>query len=133
MENRGGERGGIEAHIREDVGDFEQVGQIGFAGAAELVVVALGGDFVGAADHPGVFGGAVLSEFLEEFFEASVKLANGAVAVEAERDFVRRGHVLVYAGMGSSSESGMTMRWKRRVARDEFQNGKNTPTPPVFS
>ena len=23
VENRGGERGGIEAHVREDVGDFE--------------------------------------------------------------------------------------------------------------
>jgi len=29
MEKRGSEGGGIEAHVREDVRDFEQVGQYG--------------------------------------------------------------------------------------------------------
>src|SRR6267143_2852756 len=98
MENRGGERGGIETHVRENVGDFEQVGKIGFAGAAELIAVALGGDLVGAPDHPGIFGGAVLAEIFEKFLEARVELTNGAVAVKAQRDFVRRRHGLVYAG-----------------------------------
>src|SRR5712691_6400669 len=109
MENRGGERGGIEAHVREDVGDFEEVGQVRIAGAAELVVMALRGDFVGAADHPGIFGRAVLAELFEQFFEAGVELANGAVAVEAERQIARRGHVLVYAGKGASGESRSTV------------------------
>ncbi len=77
--------------------DFEQVGQIRIAGTAELAVVALRGDLVGAAEHPGVFGRAVLAELFEELLKAGVELARGAVAVEAERDFVRRGHVLVYA------------------------------------
>ena len=55
MEKRGSERGGIEAHVRKDVRDFEQVGQVWLAGAAELAVVALGGNLVGATDHPGIF------------------------------------------------------------------------------
>jgi hypothetical protein len=69
--------------------------------------VALGGDFVGAAEHPGIFGGAVLAELFEQFLEAPVELANSAVAVEAERDFVRRRHGLVYAGRGISREKGI--------------------------
>ena len=97
MENRGGERGSVKTHIREDMGDFEQVREIRVTRTAELVVVALGSDFVGAANHPGIFGGAVLAELFEEFFQARVELANGAVAVEAQRDFVRRRHGLVYA------------------------------------
>jgi hypothetical protein len=71
-------------------------------------VVALGGNLVGAADHPGIFGRAVLAELFEELFEARVELANRAVAVEAQRDFVRRRHDLVYAGMGGSDED----EWK---------------------
>src|SRR5260370_28470003 len=92
-----GQRGGIEAHVGEDVRDFEKMGKIGLAGAAELVVVTFGGNFVGAADHPGIFGGAVLAEFLEQFLEAGVELANRAIAVEAKRDFVRRRPGLGYA------------------------------------
>ena len=97
VENRGGEGGGVETHVREDVGDFEQVSEIRVTRTAELVVVTLGGDFVGAADHPGIFGGAVLAELFKKLLEARVELANGAVAVEAQRDFVRRRHGLVYA------------------------------------
>jgi hypothetical protein len=97
VENRSGESSSIKAHVRKDVRYFEQVGEIGLAGTAELVVVALGGDFVGAANHPGIFGGAVLAELVEELFEAGVELANRAVAVEAKRKIARRGHVLVYA------------------------------------
>ena len=97
MEQRGGKRGGVEAHIGKDVGDFEEMGQIRIAGAAKLVAVALGGDFVGAAHHPGIFRGAVLAELFEQFFKVRIKLALGAVAVEAQRDFVGGRHGLVYA------------------------------------
>jgi len=76
MEKRGSEGGGVEAHVREDVRDFEQVGEVRIAGAAELVVVALGGNLVGAADHPGIFGRAVLAELFEELFEACIELLN---------------------------------------------------------
>jgi len=107
VENRGGERGGIEAHVREDVSDFEKMREIRFAGAAELVVVALGGYFVGAANHPGIFGRAVLAKLFEELFEARVQLANGAVAVEAKREIARRRHVLVYARKGASRENDL--------------------------
>jgi len=86
------------------VSDFEQVREIRLAGTAELVVVALGGNFVGAADHPGIFGGAILAELFEQLFEARVELANRAVAIEAQRDFVRRRHGLVYARMWASEK-----------------------------
>ena len=78
-------------------------------------------NFVSAAKHPGIFGRTVLAELFEQFLEARVELANGAVAVEAERDFVRRRHGLVYAGKGASRESGLTTRRKWRVARDEWR------------
>src|SRR5882762_10128222 len=108
MENRGGQRGGVEPHVREDVRDFEEVGEIGIAGAAELVMVPLGGDFVSAAEHPGIFGRAVLAELFEQFLETSVELASGAVAVEGQGDFVRRRHGLVYARKGASGERGIS-------------------------
>ncbi len=94
MENRGGERSGVETHVREDVRNFEEVREIRIAGAAELVMVALGGNFVSAAEHPGIFGGAVLAEFFDQLLKACVELASGAVAIEGERDFVRRRHGL---------------------------------------
>src|SRR6267143_1120757 len=83
--------------------------EIGFARTAELVVVALGGDFVGAADHPGIFGRAVLFELFEQLFEARVELANRAIAVEAQRNVARRGHVLVYAIRRAPREKRMTV------------------------
>jgi hypothetical protein len=45
--------------------DFEQVGEIGIAGAAKLVAVTLGGDVVGASNQPGVVGGAVPFELVQ--------------------------------------------------------------------
>jgi len=86
------------------VRDFEEMGQVRIAGAAELVVVALGGNFVGAAEHPGILGRTVLAELLDQFLEASVELASGAVAVEGQGDFFRRRNGLVYAGKGASGE-----------------------------
>ena len=70
MEQRGSQRGGIEAQVREDVRDFEQMRQVRLTGAAYLVAMALGGNLVGAANHPGIFGGTILAEFFEQLFEA---------------------------------------------------------------
>ena len=65
-------------------------------------MVALGGNFVSTANHPGIFGRAILAQLFEEFFEARVQLANRAVAVEAQREIARRRHVLVYARLAAS-------------------------------
>jgi len=65
VEESGGERGGVQANIRENVRDFEQMNQVRVTGAAELAAVALGGDFISASNHPGIFGGAILAKFLE--------------------------------------------------------------------
>jgi hypothetical protein len=122
VEDRGCERGGIEAHVREDVSDFQKVGEIRFAGTAELVVVALGGNLVSAANHPGIFGGTILAKFFEELFEARVQLAHRAIAVEAQREVARRRHVLVYAGKGASGENGLGED-SCSVNRDPWKSG----------
>ncbi len=56
---------------------------IRIAGAAELVAVALAGDFVGAANYPRILGRPVFAKFFEEFLEARLQLADGAVPLEA--------------------------------------------------
>jgi hypothetical protein len=60
--------------------------------------MALGGDFIGATYEPGIFGRAILAELIEEFFEAGVELALGAVSMEIQGNVASRRHVLVYAG-----------------------------------
>ena len=82
VQQRGGKRRGVEPHVREDVRNFQQMREVRLAGTAELLAMALGGDFIGAADQPGVFRWAIFAELVEEFLEAGVELALGAVAVE---------------------------------------------------
>ena len=89
MEKRGGERGRVHLHVRENVRDLEKMGEIGFAGAAKLVAVAFGCDVVSAANQPRVVGRAVIFEFIEELCETSVEQALGAVPVEVERQIGR--------------------------------------------
>jgi hypothetical protein len=79
------------------VGDLKKVGKIEIAGTAELVAVTLRSNLVSTADYPRIFGGTVFAEFFEEFFEARFQLADGAVALEAQRNMTRRRHVQVYA------------------------------------
>ena len=50
-----------------------------------MVVMALGGNFIGTTHHPGIFGGPVDAQLFEQFFQARVELARGPVAVELER------------------------------------------------
>jgi hypothetical protein len=54
------------------------------ARAAKLVAVTLRGDFVCATDYPGIFGGTILAEFREQFFQTGVQLALGALAMEMQ-------------------------------------------------
>jgi hypothetical protein len=67
------------------VGNFEQMREVGIAGTAELVTVALRGYFIRAANHPGILGGPILPELFKQFVEANVELALGAVAMKMER------------------------------------------------
>ena len=97
VEEGGGQRRGVEAEVGEDMGDLEQVHEVRLAGFTELFTVALGGNVVGTADHPGVFGGSILAKLGEEFLKAGIELALGAIAVEAEGNVARRRHGLVYA------------------------------------
>ena len=83
VQERGGQRGGIQAHVSKDVGHFEEVQKVWLAGAAELGAMAFGGNFVGAAYQPRIFRRAMFAELGEEFFEAGVEFALGSVAAEA--------------------------------------------------
>jgi hypothetical protein len=91
------------------VGDLEKVGDIRIAGGAELVAVALGSYFIGAAHDPGIFGRAVFAEFFEEFFKPGFKLPYSAVALEAQRDIARRRHRQVYARKGQCARGADTL------------------------
>ncbi len=84
MQKGGRERGGIQTHVREDVRDFQKMGEIGVPGTAKLVTVALRSDFVRAPHHPGIFRGAILAQLLQQLVQARVQLALGAVAVKME-------------------------------------------------
>jgi hypothetical protein len=43
------------------------------------------GDLIRTANKPRIFGGAILTELSEEFLEAGVQLALGAVPVKTQR------------------------------------------------
>src|SRR5258708_4418652 len=85
VKKRGGQRGSIETHIRKNVGNFQEMGEIRIARTAELIVMALRGNFIGAAYHPGIFGRAILAELFQQLVQASIELALGAVAMKMER------------------------------------------------
>jgi len=109
VEERGGERGGVEAHVREDVGDFKKMGDIGIARTTKLVAVAFGCDVEGPSDEPRIIRGTVGAELGEEFLEASIDLPLGAVAVKIQGNVGWRRHALVYDGSGRG-ERGRTSR-----------------------
>jgi hypothetical protein len=85
MQKSGRQRDGIEAHVRKDVSDFEKVCKVGVARSAQLIAMPLCRNLVRAPDHPGIFRGAILAQLGEQFVQASVQLALGAVAMEMER------------------------------------------------
>ena len=119
VEKCGGESGGIQTHVREDVGDFEKVSDVGIAGTAELVAVAFGGDIKGAADQPGIIGRTIGAELGQELLEASVDQPLGAVAVEVEGYVGWRRHALVYDGRrrGERGRGRRKMGMSRRSER----------------
>jgi hypothetical protein len=85
MQKSSGQGDGIKTHIREDVGDFQEMSEIRIARTAELIVMALRGNFIGPAYHPGIFGRAILAELFQQLVQASIELALGAVAMKMER------------------------------------------------
>src|SRR5271166_1066744 len=110
MKQRGGQSGGVEAHVGEDMGDLEEMGDVGVAGTAELVAVALCGNVEGTTDEPGIIRRAIGAELSQELLEASISLSFGAVAVEVQGQIGWRRHALVYDG-------------KRRGERAQGQRG----------
>src|ERR1700720_428599 len=98
---------------------------------AKLVTVPLRGDVVGAAHHPGIFGGAILAQLLEQFVEASVQLALGAVAVKMERQVAGRRHTLFYARRTIRCESWSAPKKKKGALADAPSNNPKLDSPPT--
>jgi hypothetical protein len=88
------------------VGDFQEMRNVEISGATELVAMTLRGNLIRTAYHPGIFGRTIFAEFFEELLEAQFNLANGAVALEAQRNIAGRRHILVYAGKGQCASCG---------------------------
>jgi hypothetical protein len=93
-------RGGIQLHVREDVGYFEKMCDVGIAGAAELVAVAFCGNIIGAANQPGIVRGPIAAQLFQKLFQAGIDLPLGAVPIEVQRQIGRLRHVLVYDEKG---------------------------------
>ena len=120
VENRRGQRDGIQSHIGQDVRNFQQMREIRLTGTAELVVMPLRSNLIRAADDPRVLGGTVLFELFEQLFQAGVELPNRAHAVEAQRQIARRRHGLVYPqrrGKGKRRRQRFTKAQKARPGR----------------
>src|SRR5208282_5313577 len=67
----------------------------------------------------------VLAAFFEQFLETNLKLADSAVALEAQRNIARRRHVLVYARKGTARE-------RRKCRTGESGQKKRTPSEASF-
>src|ERR1700731_1803600 len=116
MEKGGGKSGGIQTHVREYVGDFKKMREVRVARTAKLVAVSLGGDFIRAAHHPGILGGAIGAELGQQLVQAGIEFALGAVAVKMERQIAGRRHNLFYARRTIRCDSGARLRRKKKRA-----------------
>ncbi len=117
MKQRGGQGGSVKTHIGKDVGDFQQMSDVRVARSAELVAVALCGNVKGAANKPGIVGGAIGAELDQELLKASVDLPLGAVAIEVQGYIGWRRHALVYDGSGRGQRGGAGRIKKLNPAR----------------
>ena len=104
VEDRGAERGDVELHVREQVGDFDGMRQVGLAGKARLRLVLLGGEIVGAAQKVEIVAGTVLAHLVEQFAETHV---NGAPRRDADRRFAGRVHCYVYCNPVAGSPASL--------------------------
>src|SRR5215207_8524305 len=70
-----GDRDLVEAHVGEDVGDFQGVHEVGLAGGARLPLVVQRGEEVGPPEHLQVGLRVVLPDFLDDLLDANHKEA----------------------------------------------------------
>src|SRR5260221_7655162 len=96
MQQSGRQCGGVHADVGQDVRHFQEMGNIGVARCAELVVVAFGGYLERASHRPGAFRCPVGAKLFEQLFQARVQLPLSPVTVEVQRDIRRRRHSPVY-------------------------------------
>ena len=93
VQERCGKGGGVHAHVRQDVGHFQQVREIRVAGTAQLVAVTFSRYLICTADEPRIVRRTVFLELVQKLVQASVQQALGTIAVEVERQIGRPGHL----------------------------------------
>ena len=96
VQQRGADRGHVELHVREEMRHFERMREVRLARKAELRLVLLGREIVGAAQQVDVVAGAVLADLVREFDEAQI---DGAPRANAHGGFPGRVHDLYYSAL----------------------------------
>ena len=92
VKDRGAERGRVELHIRQEMGDFNRMGEIGFARKADLAVMMFGGEIVGAAKEVEIVARAILANLVDQLDEAQVNRppCGGDALVELGRASIKK-------------------------------------------
>ena len=70
--------------------------KVGLAGKAQLRLVLLGGEIVGAAQQVDIVAGAILADFVDQLDEAQI---DGAPRTDAHRGFSDRVHDGYYSAL----------------------------------
>ncbi len=117
VEQRGAERGYVELHVRQQVGDFDRMREERLAGKARLRFVLLGGEIVGAAKEFEVVAGTVAANFVGQLDKAQV---DGTARFGADGGFGRGLHGLsksILTGkLGFGERRGLSLAFRYRVA-----------------
>ena len=71
VKQTGGDCHDVQFHVGEEIGDFERMNQVWFAGMADLSLVLEGREHVGAAQQLEVGLGAVASDLLQQRLETN--------------------------------------------------------------
>jgi hypothetical protein len=90
VQQRGAQRGYVQAHVRQDVGHLQGMRQKRLAGLPQLRLVLLAGEFIGAAQQVGVVAGAVRAHLGHQLVEARIHRALRRFRHQGLR---RRGHI----------------------------------------
>ncbi len=107
VEQAGGDGHDVQAHVGEDVGDFERMDEVGFAGMADLSLVLEGGKHIGPPEQLdiGVRGGR------PDLFDQILEPNHGewCPTRRAAPGFSARGRSTLYDTAGVTRDSGV---WK---------------------
>ena len=72
VQQAGGDRGGVQLHLRQDMRNFQRMQHVGLARGAQLALMMFEGKFPGAADDLDVVAGTMGAHGIQQRTEASV-------------------------------------------------------------